>query len=314
MEPACTGSAAPSTESWRTRSSRIRTAPVPHANHERVLRACEAAVERLATDRHYFARPARTLFRDIRAYFPMSVPAARAPRDRALPVLRRRVPARQPQNGFDVYGNPLQCRASTRKGTPCQRMPLPHNGYCPSHQHLAETEEVTARSLPDAQVRWFSGAPHARGPVVVAGASVCRARSRRLAQRFLYRRAHAARRRRRRDLHRRRARLRRPRDHGQGADHARRPVRGRDGGGPGGARAGRDARPREITQLLPRHDGRDERAAGGPRRAHGADRHRGLHRRRRARAPEPGRALPAVRRAGRRRSSPDELRFGAPSG
>ena len=47
----------------------------------------------------------------------------------------------QPQNGFDVYGNPLQCRASTRKGTPCQRMPLPHNGYCPSHQHLADTED-----------------------------------------------------------------------------------------------------------------------------------------------------------------------------
>src|SRR5436309_3053137 len=48
----------------------------PHAlgrctNHERVLRACEAAVERLVTDRRYFARPARTLFSDIRAYFPM---------------------------------------------------------------------------------------------------------------------------------------------------------------------------------------------------------------------------------------------------
>src|ERR1700734_881903 len=43
-----------------------------HCNHERVLRACEAAVERLATDRHYFARPARTLFCDIRAYFPIS--------------------------------------------------------------------------------------------------------------------------------------------------------------------------------------------------------------------------------------------------
>ncbi len=41
-------------------------------NHERVLRACEAAVERLATDRRYFAHPARTLFCDIRAYFPMS--------------------------------------------------------------------------------------------------------------------------------------------------------------------------------------------------------------------------------------------------
>src|SRR5687768_15219615 len=42
------------------------------SNHERVLRACEAAVHRLATDRHYFARPLRTLFNDIRTYFPMS--------------------------------------------------------------------------------------------------------------------------------------------------------------------------------------------------------------------------------------------------
>jgi hypothetical protein len=113
-----------------------------YANHERVLRACEAAVERLATDRHYFARPARTLFRDVRAYFPMSSQL------RVLRVIELYLQLadefvqRLPQNGFDVYGNPLQCRASTRKGTPCQRMPLPHNGYCPSHQHLAETEEL----------------------------------------------------------------------------------------------------------------------------------------------------------------------------
>ena len=112
------------------------------ANHERVLRACEAAVERLATDRRYFAHPARTLFQDIRAYFPMNAQM------RVLRVIERYLEfcdeflKRQPQNGFDVYGNPLQCRASTRKGTPCQRMPLPHNGYCPSHQHLAETEEL----------------------------------------------------------------------------------------------------------------------------------------------------------------------------
>ena len=114
----------------------------PYANHERVLRACEAAVERLATDRHYFARPARSLFADIRVYFPMGSQV------RVLHVIERYLEfadeflARQPQNGFDAYGNPLQCRASTRKGTPCQRMPLPHNGYCPSHQHLAETEEL----------------------------------------------------------------------------------------------------------------------------------------------------------------------------
>src|SRR5665213_980939 len=36
-----------------------------------LLSACEASVERLANDRHYFARPARTLFCDIRSYFPV---------------------------------------------------------------------------------------------------------------------------------------------------------------------------------------------------------------------------------------------------
>jgi hypothetical protein len=115
-----------------------------HVNHERVLRACEAAVERLATDRRYFAHPARTLFSDIRAYFPMCAQL------RVLRVVERYLELADeflkqlPQNGFDAYGNPLQCRASTRRGTPCQRMPLPHNGYCPSHQHLAETEEAEA--------------------------------------------------------------------------------------------------------------------------------------------------------------------------
>jgi hypothetical protein len=114
-----------------------------HTNHELVLRACEAAVERLATDRHYFAHPARTLFKDIRIYFPLHSQA------RVLLVIERYLEyadeflRHQPNNGYDVYGNPLRCRASTRKGTPCQRMPLPHNGYCPSHQHLAETEQLT---------------------------------------------------------------------------------------------------------------------------------------------------------------------------
>jgi hypothetical protein len=117
------------------------------SNHEQVLRACESAIERLATDRHYFAKPARTLFRDIRIFFPM------AAQPRACAVVRRYMDAaeqyfaRLPLYGYDVNGNPLQCRAMTRKGTPCQRMPLPHNGYCPSHQHLAETEEIEAIPL-----------------------------------------------------------------------------------------------------------------------------------------------------------------------
>ena len=114
----------------------------PRVNHERVLRACEAAVERLATDRHYFARPARTLFREIRVCFPMSSQL------RVLRVVEHYLRladqflSRLPKNGFDVNGTPLQCRASTRRGSPCQRMPLPHNGYCPSHQHLSDTEQL----------------------------------------------------------------------------------------------------------------------------------------------------------------------------
>ena len=35
------------------------------ATRMRFLRACEASVERLAMDRHYFAKPVRTLFNDV---------------------------------------------------------------------------------------------------------------------------------------------------------------------------------------------------------------------------------------------------------
>jgi hypothetical protein len=114
------------------------------SNHERVLRACEAAVLRLATDRHYFARPSRTLFNDIRSYFPMSAQM------RVYQVVDRYLSfasdylASRPSAVMELTGQKLECRATTRKGTPCQRMPLPRNGYCPSHQHLAETEEVLA--------------------------------------------------------------------------------------------------------------------------------------------------------------------------
>jgi len=117
------------------------------AAHTAVLEACEASMNRMATDRHYFARPARTLFNDIRVHFPMAAQA------RVWLVVQRYVAcadefvARQPKHGVDAHGNPLRCRATTRRGTACQREPLPHNGYCPSHQHLAETEEVEAEPL-----------------------------------------------------------------------------------------------------------------------------------------------------------------------
>ena len=111
-------------------------------NHVAVLRACESVITRLATDRHYFARPARTLFFDIRSYFTMSDQAL------VLRVVNRYMGyaelflAEHPLEGYTaVSGAPPQCRATTRKGAACQRTPLPHNGYCPSHQHLADTED-----------------------------------------------------------------------------------------------------------------------------------------------------------------------------
>lgn len=117
------------------------------SNHAHVLGAAEATVRRLATDRHYFAHPERTLFNDIRVFFPMA----------AQPKVRRVVATylalcvewldEQPMTGFDPMGNRLECRATTRKGKPCQRMPLPRNGYCPSHQHLAELQEIEAAAL-----------------------------------------------------------------------------------------------------------------------------------------------------------------------
>jgi hypothetical protein len=112
------------------------------SNHERVLRACEAAVHRLATDWHYFAKPSKTLFNDIRIYFPMSA------QERVFLVVDRYMTfakeffSSRPLSGYDIEGNRLECRAMTRRGTPCRRTPLPRNGYCPSHQHLAEPDEV----------------------------------------------------------------------------------------------------------------------------------------------------------------------------
>jgi hypothetical protein len=94
-------------------------------NHERVLRACEAAVERLMTDRRYTARPARTLFQDIRAYFPA------ASQLRVLRVIEHflglveQYVGRLPPNGLDVSGNPLRVpppveRARHASGCPCR--------------------------------------------------------------------------------------------------------------------------------------------------------------------------------------------------
>ena len=110
----------------------------------RLLTSCEAAVERLAADRHYFARPARSLFNDVRILFPLSKQLL------AFSVIERHMRLAtdyvdmQARTGHSLTGVPLVCHATTRRGTPCQREPLPGSRYCPSHKHLDDEIELTA--------------------------------------------------------------------------------------------------------------------------------------------------------------------------
>jgi hypothetical protein len=110
-----------------------------------VLDACEAAIRRLTYDRRYFARPARSLFNEIRSYFSINDQL------RVWTVVEKNLSLAQTfldqmpdEAGLEL---PRSCRAHTRKGTPCQREPLPSRDYCPSHKHLEETFEKVELSV-----------------------------------------------------------------------------------------------------------------------------------------------------------------------
>lgn len=101
-----------------------------------VLTACEATMERLAKDSRYFANPSKSLFSDIRYYFPIRV------QQRVYHVVETYIAAalefmEKEAERAVTEGAMLRCRAQTRKGKACQRTPLPDSNFCPSHQHLA---------------------------------------------------------------------------------------------------------------------------------------------------------------------------------
>ncbi len=101
-----------------------------------VLAACEATMERLAKDSRYFADPAKSLFSDIRYYYPIRE------QERVYHVVKTYLAAalvflEKEQERAVTEGAMLRCRAQTRKGKACQRTPLPDSNFCPSHQHLA---------------------------------------------------------------------------------------------------------------------------------------------------------------------------------
>jgi hypothetical protein len=107
-----------------------------------VLVACEHTMERLAHDPLYFAKPDRALFQDIRRHFPITSQAQVAWAvqkgvNAAVQFIQEQI-----ESGA-LDGGVARCRATTRKGKPCQRTPLPDRDYCPSHQHL-ETRAAAA--------------------------------------------------------------------------------------------------------------------------------------------------------------------------
>lgn len=102
----------------------------------RVLLACENTMERLAKDSRYFANPAKSLFSDVRYYFPIRM------QERVYHIVQTYIESalkfmEAEQERAITEGAMLRCRAQTRKGKPCQRTPLPESNFCPSHQHLA---------------------------------------------------------------------------------------------------------------------------------------------------------------------------------
>jgi len=118
--------------------------PEVQLEHRReVLAACEQTMERLAADPHYFSRPDRALFQDIRRYFPITAQAQVAWATSEGVGAAVHFIQEQIESGI-LDGGVARCRATTRKGKPCQRTPLPERDYCPSHQHLEAGTAVAA--------------------------------------------------------------------------------------------------------------------------------------------------------------------------
>lgn len=82
----------------------------------RFLRACEASMERLAMDRHYFAKPVRALFNDVRHFFPIGEQLRVYGACEAHMTMATEFVDSQLRTGMTFDGSPVCCHASTRRG------------------------------------------------------------------------------------------------------------------------------------------------------------------------------------------------------
>jgi hypothetical protein len=121
------------------------------ASKQAILDACESTMSRLVTDRRYFAKPTKVLFTDLRGLFPIKeqlyvYKVVERNMRMALQYLET-VPAEEL-----ALAGARECRAHTRRGTPCQREPLPGRDYCPSHKHLEEDLDLEIPAEEEAEV------------------------------------------------------------------------------------------------------------------------------------------------------------------
>jgi hypothetical protein len=122
------------------------------SSKQHILDACEGTMRRLLTDRRYFARPTKVLFTELRGHFPISDQLfVLQVVDRNVRLALRyldEVPAEELAGLVD-----RECKAHTRRGTPCQREPLPGRDYCPSHKHLEEDVAIDVDETRDEELQ-----------------------------------------------------------------------------------------------------------------------------------------------------------------
>lgn len=117
----------------------------PELGQRLLLSACERTIERLARDHRRFARPAASLFSDVRALFPVSMQlmvydVIELHMNNALVYLDEEIAER---GSADL----LRCRATNRKGKACQRVPVTGSDYCPSHRYLEKVQQQRSSGM-----------------------------------------------------------------------------------------------------------------------------------------------------------------------
>ena len=120
-----------------------------HVNGQRAKPSREVrlgdTIERLARDHRRFARPAASLFADVRALFPVSrqlmvYDIIEAHMNAAIEFLDAEIAER---GSADL----LRCRATNRKGKACQRVPVTGSDYCPSHRYMEKLQHKRADDM-----------------------------------------------------------------------------------------------------------------------------------------------------------------------